>query len=184
MISAIGIITFVAANLLALPQTNDRRLLGYSSIAQTGLVLVVLGQRDILGDATAFIAFGLLVSHAVAKAGLFWLSGLLAGRNLEAWAALRSRPLQFLKAVRDEWQDLDARRSQRGLEAQTRETERRCDSLILRCADAHKVPAGGALAVDRDAFSAAVSDAPGVSLSVSSRRSRSRAAGNRYAGTW
>ncbi|GEO35982.1 methylenetetrahydrofolate--tRNA-(uracil-5-)-methyltransferase TrmFO [Skermanella aerolata] len=38
------------------------------------------------------------------------------------------------------------------------EEMRRCDSLILRCADAHKVPAGGALAVDRDAFSAAVSD--------------------------
>jgi len=38
------------------------------------------------------------------------------------------------------------------------EEMRRCDSLILRCADAHKVPAGGALAVDRDAFSAAVSE--------------------------
>jgi methylenetetrahydrofolate--tRNA-(uracil-5-)-methyltransferase len=29
-------------------------------------------------------------------------------------------------------------------------------SLIMRCADAHQVPAGGALAVDRDGFSAAV----------------------------
>ena len=44
--------------------------------------------------------------------------------------ALRSRPLQLLKSVRDAWQDLDARRSQRQLEAQTRETERRCDMLI------------------------------------------------------
>jgi methylenetetrahydrofolate--tRNA-(uracil-5-)-methyltransferase len=33
---------------------------------------------------------------------------------------------------------------------------RRMDSLIMRAADAHKVPAGGALAVDRDAFSQAV----------------------------
>src|SRR5207248_4907689 len=33
---------------------------------------------------------------------------------------------------------------------------RRCDSLILGAADAHKVPAGGALAVDRVGFSAAV----------------------------
>jgi methylenetetrahydrofolate--tRNA-(uracil-5-)-methyltransferase len=33
---------------------------------------------------------------------------------------------------------------------------RQLDSLILREADAHKVPAGGALAVDRDGFSAAV----------------------------
>ncbi|QLP98030.1 MAG: methylenetetrahydrofolate--tRNA-(uracil(54)-C(5))-methyltransferase (FADH(2)-oxidizing) TrmFO [Rhodoblastus sp.] len=32
-------------------------------------------------------------------------------------------------------------------------------SLILRCADAHQVPAGGALAVDRDGFSAAVTAA-------------------------
>ena len=36
---------------------------------------------------------------------------------------------------------------------------RRLDSLIIRCADAHAVPAGGALAVDRDAFSQAVTDA-------------------------
>jgi methylenetetrahydrofolate--tRNA-(uracil-5-)-methyltransferase len=36
------------------------------------------------------------------------------------------------------------------------EEMRRCGSLILRHADAHKVPAGGALAVDRDGFSAAV----------------------------
>ncbi len=36
---------------------------------------------------------------------------------------------------------------------------RALDSLILRCADAHKVPAGGALAVDRDTFAAAVTEA-------------------------
>ena len=36
---------------------------------------------------------------------------------------------------------------------------RELDSLIMACADAHQVPAGGALAVDRDAFSAAVTDA-------------------------
>src|ERR1700749_3687002 len=36
------------------------------------------------------------------------------------------------------------------------EEMRRAGSLILRAADAHKLPAGGGLAVDRDAFSAAV----------------------------
>jgi len=36
------------------------------------------------------------------------------------------------------------------------EEMRRAGSLIMRCADANQVPAGGALAVDRDAFSAAV----------------------------
>src|SRR5690625_7555324 len=36
---------------------------------------------------------------------------------------------------------------------------RRCDSLILRCGDASRLPAGGALAVDRDGFSDAVTAA-------------------------
>jgi methylenetetrahydrofolate--tRNA-(uracil-5-)-methyltransferase len=36
---------------------------------------------------------------------------------------------------------------------------RKLGSLIMRCADAHQVPAGGALAVDRDAFSGAVTRA-------------------------
>lgn len=37
-----------------------------------------------------------------------------------------------------------------------KEEMRRLDSLIMQCADAHRVPAGGALAVDRAAFSEAV----------------------------
>src|SRR2546430_11425130 len=49
------------------------------------------------------------------------------------------------------------------------EEMRRAGSLIMRAADAHKLPAGGALAVDRHAFSAAVSktleDHPRVRLS-------------------
>jgi methylenetetrahydrofolate--tRNA-(uracil-5-)-methyltransferase len=39
------------------------------------------------------------------------------------------------------------------------EEMRRCDSLILRAAGEHQVPAGGALAVDRDGFSDAVTAA-------------------------
>jgi methylenetetrahydrofolate--tRNA-(uracil-5-)-methyltransferase len=39
------------------------------------------------------------------------------------------------------------------------EEMRRANSLILRAADAHKLPAGGALAVDREGFSAAVTEA-------------------------
>ncbi len=40
-----------------------------------------------------------------------------------------------------------------------KEEMRRIGSLILRCADAHRVPAGGALAVDRHGFSRAVTEA-------------------------
>src|SRR5947209_8313581 len=39
------------------------------------------------------------------------------------------------------------------------EEMRRLGSLIMRCGDAHQVPAGGALAVDREAFAAAVTAA-------------------------
>ena len=40
-----------------------------------------------------------------------------------------------------------------------KEELRRLDSLILKCADEHRVPAGGALAVDRHAFAQAITDA-------------------------
>ena len=36
---------------------------------------------------------------------------------------------------------------------------RRCGSLIMECGDANQVPAGGALAVDREGFSATVTGA-------------------------
>ncbi len=44
--------------------------------------------------------------------------------------ALRHQPQQLLGVVRTEWGDLEARRMLRKLEAQVRETERRCDALI------------------------------------------------------
>ena len=91
--TAIGIVGFVGPNLFALAQDNDRRLLGYSSVGQIGLVLVVIGQRDILGDSYLFIAGGILLAHAVAKAGLYWLTGLVEGRKLTAWSALQGHPI-------------------------------------------------------------------------------------------
>src|SRR5262245_58497898 len=39
------------------------------------------------------------------------------------------------------------------------EEMRRLNSLVMRAADANQVPAGGALAVDRDGFSAAITQA-------------------------
>ena len=40
-----------------------------------------------------------------------------------------------------------------------KEEMRRLGSLVMRAADAHRVPAGAALAVDRELFSRAVTDA-------------------------
>ncbi len=50
------------------------------------------------------------------------------------------------------------------------EEMRRCGSLILACADKHQVPAGGALAVDREGFSAAVTAALEAEPLVTIRR--------------
>ena len=50
------------------------------------------------------------------------------------------------------------------------EEMRRADSLILRAADAHKLPAGGALAVDRHGFSAAITQALAEHPNVELRR--------------
>ena len=97
--TGIGIASFVGANLFALSQKNDRRLLGYSSVAQLGLVLAVVGQRDILGEDYLYIAGGIVLAHAVGKAGLYWLSGLVDGRELTAWSSLRSKPLMLFAFV-------------------------------------------------------------------------------------
>jgi methylenetetrahydrofolate--tRNA-(uracil-5-)-methyltransferase len=50
------------------------------------------------------------------------------------------------------------------------EEMRRAGSLIMRAADAHKLPAGGALAVDREGFSAAVESALAAHPLVTIRR--------------
>lgn len=49
--------------------------------------------------------------------------------------ALRHRPAHLLALVRSEWDDLQARRGLRRIEAQMRETERRCDALIASSRD-------------------------------------------------
>jgi methylenetetrahydrofolate--tRNA-(uracil-5-)-methyltransferase len=50
------------------------------------------------------------------------------------------------------------------------EEMRRCGSIVMRAADAHRVPAGGALAVDRHGFSAAVEAALAAEKLVEIRR--------------
>ena len=51
-----------------------------------------------------------------------------------------------------------------------KEEMRRLDSLIMRCADEARVPAGAALAVDRDVFSSRVTEAIGSHPLISIRR--------------
>lgn len=88
-ISLIGAITFLASNLLGIKQDNTRRLLGYSSVGQIGLVMTIIGLKPYLGEHTRFIAMAILLSHYLAKAGLFWLAGIINADKLKDWGAIR-----------------------------------------------------------------------------------------------
>ncbi|HAG16382.1 MAG TPA: NADH-quinone oxidoreductase subunit F [Bacteroidales bacterium] len=96
-IAIIGGITFVGSNLIGTKQESPNRLLGYSSIGQIGLLTMIVGLSNILGEKMIFIASGILISHYAAKAGLFWLSGIINAKDIKGWAALRKSPfLLFL----------------------------------------------------------------------------------------
>ncbi len=85
----IGLITFVGSNLVGTRQKNANRLLGYSSIGQIGLVMTVIGLQPVLGYKFTFIAFALLLNHYLAKAGLFWLSGIIKKEKTSDWSVIR-----------------------------------------------------------------------------------------------
>ncbi|MBD9468088.1 EAL domain-containing protein [Pseudoxanthomonas sp. PXM01] len=86
----------------------------------------VLGQVDASGKDIPVIVLADTISE----------TDLLADQAAGARAvALRGRPEHVLTVLRREWADLDARRSQRRLESQMRETERRCDALISSSRD-------------------------------------------------
>jgi formate hydrogenlyase subunit 3/multisubunit Na+/H+ antiporter MnhD subunit len=90
-----GLITFLGSNLLGLNQNSSTRLLGYSSTGQIGLMVVVIGLSTMLGEDFEFIIFTILIGHFLAKAGLFWMAGMLRNRNLTSWSALRKKPLML-----------------------------------------------------------------------------------------
>jgi len=83
-VATVGMTTFVVSNLLAIRQRRVRRMLGYSSSAQMGLMifLVPFIRTDVvLMSAMALI----LLNHTLAKAGLLWLAGIHGGRELDDW---------------------------------------------------------------------------------------------------
>ncbi len=91
-VMAVGMATYVISNLLAIRQTRTRRILGYSSSAQMGLLVFLWPLVDSHPALLVAVAL-LLLNHTVAKAGLLWLTGIHGGETLPEWAgAFRSRP--------------------------------------------------------------------------------------------
>ncbi len=92
IIAIIGTLTFVGSNLLGIKQEKATRLLGYSSIGQIGLVMAIIGLTPYLGNKAGNIAFGILLTHVLAKAGLFWLAGIIKSENIKDWSVIRRNP--------------------------------------------------------------------------------------------
>ncbi|NOQ90012.1 MAG: proton-conducting membrane transporter, partial [Gammaproteobacteria bacterium] len=93
-IAVIGGLTFLASNLIALKQDNTRRLLGYSSIGQMGLLtlaIALLTQAEAEAHLPLIIG-GLFVNHLFAKAGLFWLAGLVNRKTINEWSNIAKQP--------------------------------------------------------------------------------------------
>jgi len=76
----IGIVTMLAGALMALLQSNTKRILAYSSISQMGYIVVGLGVAIYMGVEGAMGLTGSLyhiANHAVFKAGLFSMIGVV-----------------------------------------------------------------------------------------------------------
>jgi formate hydrogenlyase subunit 3/multisubunit Na+/H+ antiporter MnhD subunit len=92
--SVAGIATFLASNLMALMQRRTRRMLGYSSLGQIGLMLAVVGLVPKIGPPRLWMTAGFLfINHFIAKAGLFWLAGLVGRDDIEGWRSLSGKRL-------------------------------------------------------------------------------------------
>lgn len=93
LLTIIALMTFVFSHLIALKQEKTNRMLGYSSIAQTGLIAAVISLKDVLGNDFIFIASSLTLVHALSKAGLFWLSRLTEVEYIKDWAGIKKHPV-------------------------------------------------------------------------------------------
>jgi len=105
LLSAIAVLTMTIGNVLALLQTNVKRVLAYSSVAHSGYLLVALitglvvgredSQANVMTDGLAAVLF-YLVAYAAGTIGSFAIFGCLArdGREIETYddlAGIRRR---------------------------------------------------------------------------------------------
>ncbi len=88
LLAAVALATMVIGNLAALWQTDVKRLLGYSSIANAGYVLVAVAAHSTLGISA--VLFYLAV-YAVMNFGAFAVVSLLEGSDLNDFHGLAKR---------------------------------------------------------------------------------------------
>ncbi len=100
LLAALAVITFTAANLMALPQRNVKRLLAYSSIAHAGymLIAVVLASGEGL-QALFYYLFAYVLTNVGAFATVVAISRHIGSEELEAFAGLSKRSLPLAGAL-------------------------------------------------------------------------------------
>ncbi|MDA3870867.1 MAG: proton-conducting transporter membrane subunit [Candidatus Marinimicrobia bacterium] len=85
-----GVVTFFFSNLMGLKQTSAKRLLGYSSIGQMGLLVASLIYTIHSPNKLIYlIVGGFFINHLIAKAGLFWITGIVKKEKIKDWGILK-----------------------------------------------------------------------------------------------
>ncbi len=87
---ALGVLTMVAANMIALVQGNVKRMLAYSSVAHAGYLMVAIAAASVLG-AASFLFYALV--YTLMTVGAFAVVTTVAGKgeahlDLEAYTGL------------------------------------------------------------------------------------------------
>jgi multicomponent Na+:H+ antiporter subunit D len=72
ILSAFAVIAMIGASAVAIYQTNVKRLLAYSSLAQIGYIMLGISMASVLGMSAGIVH---LFNHALIKAGLFMVMG-------------------------------------------------------------------------------------------------------------
>ncbi|HEY3419798.1 MAG TPA: proton-conducting transporter membrane subunit [Methanomassiliicoccales archaeon] len=92
IVGIIGATSFLATSLLAIAQSNSKRVLAYSTIGNLGLIIVCVGLNTPLSITAGII---ILIFHAISKAILFMSVGVVkeetGSEDLDVMAYLRDR---------------------------------------------------------------------------------------------
>ena len=71
VVGVVAILTMTIGNVIALSQTNIKRMLAYSSIAQAGYMLMALPLATVVGDFAITAGIFHIITHAFMKSGAF-----------------------------------------------------------------------------------------------------------------
>ena len=101
LLLTIGVITIIAAVMMALVQHNYKRLLGYHAVSQVGYMVLGFGLGSTIGVAAGLFH---MINHALYKSGLFLSAGCIEYRtgkeNIEDLGGLsKAMPLTFFSAL-------------------------------------------------------------------------------------